>query len=317
MKKHFLFLVLTFACFYKVSAQNFDVRKLTLKSDVILLYNQDSIAYIDDIINDYTTEHYYKLLSVKTMVKNQTNFKFAGNKLRYILEGEDFFKIVEKGDCLQRLMRPYEGKPPTYYGMLFLKKTGKHYNVVGLVQNTDNLTAWQTLVTTIKSVAMLENITNLQDRYTKTMDWFLENDIMPDEGFLKFYHQKGILKTDTAVLTNEQLEKAKTKFFNGNENFLDFLAKVYPNEVSAYYIQVLTNISNQSDYDYGDCLRFQRIVRMLTNDFGENYDDINNGLNNLLTNQLENYEKKPIMQLMLKVVQSNTYKIGTLTSDKL
>lgn len=112
-------LVLTVVITY---AQGFDVRKLTLKSDVILLYDQDSIAYIDNVINDHTTINYYQLKAVNQEIKNTVSFKFANTKLRYLVENEDNFKIHEKGDCTGIGFDTHIGKKPKYYGMLFFCK---------------------------------------------------------------------------------------------------------------------------------------------------------------------------------------------------
>ncbi|RZJ70801.1 MAG: hypothetical protein EOO47_23245, partial [Flavobacterium sp.] len=85
MNKHLPLFILSFLFYSFANAQNFDVRKLTLKSDVILLYDQDSIAYIDDVINDHTTQHYYQLKAVSQEVKNNASFKFNNAKLHYLV----------------------------------------------------------------------------------------------------------------------------------------------------------------------------------------------------------------------------------------
>ena len=114
------------------------------------------------------------------------------------------------------------------------------------------------------------------------------------------------------------MARAKALFFNGNETFLDLIASTNQTEIKDYYLQKLRDIVFQSEYEFGDCLRFKRIVCMLTNNFNENYDDLNRTLSDLLTkDELENYEKRPIMNHLIDLVEKNTYKIGTLSASKL
>lgn len=317
MNKHLPLFILSFLFYSLANAQNFDVRKLTLKSDVILLYDQDSIAYIDDVINDHTTQHYYQLKAVSQEVKNNASFKFNNAKLRYLVENEDYFKVYQKGDCMG-IGKAFDNVKRKFYGMLFLQKNNKQYSVIGIIQNDDPLSAWQELIKQIQSVSTLEKIKNLQERYTKSIDWFIDNNTLPDENFIKYYKQKGILKTDTAKLNEQQLARAKTLFFNGNETFLDLIASTNPTEIKDYYLQKLKDISFQSEYEFGDCLRFKRISTMLTNDFNDNYDDVNRVLSDLLTkDELENYEKKPIMLHLINLIEKKAYQIGTFSASKL
>lgn len=199
-----------------------------------------------------------------------------------------------------------------------MQKRAKQYQVIGIVENRNPLASWQDLIKQIKSVATLEKITNLQERYTKSIDWFLDNNTLPDDNFVRFYKQKGILKTDTAKLTEQQLARAKALFFNGNETFLDLIASTNETEITAYYLQKLRDIEFQNEYEFGDCLRFARIALMLADDFNQNYDDLNRTLTDLLTkDELENYEKRPMMKHLIDLIEKKTYRIGTLSVSKL
>lgn len=318
MNKHLPIFILTFLFYSFANAQGFDVRKLTLKSDVILLYDQDSIAYIDDVINDHTTNHFYQLKAVTQTVKNTVGFKYANTKLPYLVENEDYFKIFEKGDCMGIGYATPIGPRQKYYGMLFLQKGAKQYQVIGIVENRNPFASWQDLIKQIQSVSTLEKVKDPKERYTKSIDWFLDNNVAPDENFVKYYKQKGILKTDTAQLNEQQFAKARALFFNGNETFLDLIASTNQTEIKDYYLQKLKDISFQSEYEFGDCLRFRRVVCMLTNDFNNNYDDVNRVLSDLLTkDELENYEKKPIMLHFIDLIEKKTYKTGAFSSSKL
>lgn len=318
MKKQLPLFILTLLFYSFANAQGFDVRKLTLKSDVILLYDQDSIANTNEIINDYTSVNYYQLKAITWEIKNTVNFKFTNTKLRNLVENEDYFKIYEKGDCLGIGYATPIGPKPKYFGMLFLQRRDKQFHVIGVVENRNPLPNWEDLIKQIKSVTSLEKIKNLQERYTKSIDWFLDNNVMPDEGFIKYYRQTGILKTDTAQLNEQQLASARALFFNGNETFLDLIASTNPTEIKAFYLQKLRDIVFQSEYEFGDCLRFSRIATMLTDEFNNNYDDLNRTLTDLLTkDELENYEKRPIMKHLIDLIEKETYKVGKFSSSKL
>lgn len=316
MKNIYLTISLIFS-FSIAYGQGFDVRKFTLKSDVILLYDQDSIASIENVITDYSTAQYGKLKAVTQTLKNSTGFNFATTKFRYYVEDEDYFLVAEKGDCMGIVHPPYDGKRPKFYAMLFLQKKDREYQVVGTVCHNYSLENWQELIKQVQSVSKLEKIKNLQERYTKSIDWFLDNNTLPDDNFIQFYKQKGILKADTAQLTKQQLARARGLFFNGNETFLDLIASTNQTEIRDYYLQKLRDIVFQSEYEFGDCLRFKRVATMLTNDFNENYDDFNRVLSDLLTNDLQSYEKRPIMNHLIDLVDKKTYKIGTLSASKL
>lgn len=218
MKNNYLTIILILATTITY-AQGFDVRKLTLKSDVILLYDQDSIAYLEDVISDHTTINYYQLKAVAKEVKNNTGFKFANAKLRNLIENEDYFKIVEKGDCMGIGKGPYDGVKRKYYGMLFLQKKGKDYEAIGTVQNDNPLVSWEDLIKEIQSVSALEKIKNLPERYTKTIDWFLANNVLPDENFVRFYKQKAFLKQIQPNLPNSNWPEQKHYFSTATKPF--------------------------------------------------------------------------------------------------
>lgn len=317
MNKYLSIFILSFLFYSSANAQGFDVRKFTLKSDVILLYDQDSIASIENVITDYSTAQYGKLKAVTQTLKNSTGFNFSTTKFRYYVDKEDYFLVEEKGDCMGIGYATPIGPKPKYYGMLFLQKGANQYQVIGIVENRNPLASWQDLIKQIQSVSTLEKIKNLQERY-KSIDWFLDNNTLPDENFIKYYKQKGILKIDTVQLTEQQLVRAKGLFFNGNETFLDLIASTNQTEIRDYYLQKLKDIVFQSEYEFGDCLRFSRVVCMLTNDFNNNYDDVNRTLSDLLTkDELQNYEKRPIMNHLIDLVEKKTYNIGTFSAGKL
>ena len=85
-------------------------------------------------------------------------------------------------------------------------------------------------------------IINLNERYTKTIDWLIENNDYPDDNFIAFYKTKGILQNEL-ILTDEQQQKAKDNFLKGSNN----LRKYIKDEVflKSYTLKKLKEIMNQ------------------------------------------------------------------------
>ena len=290
MKKIYLTIAAIFTLTF-IYAQGFDVRKITLKSDVVIFCNQKNVTDSSEIINDYTSTYFYKITEIDTIIKNKTNFDFKKSEVRVPTQNEDF--LVNVSNCAPAIAYPFDHRK-NYYEILFLRKIDKQYQIIGLIKNNDTRADWQKLIDDIKSVASLEDIKPLKDRYNKTIDWFIAHGINPTADFLKYYQQKGILKTETAELTDKQLANAKANFLAEKTDLLPLIAKKYPEIIRDHYLDKLKSIYGTADeYNYTDCSDFQEAIRILTNNFDDDYEDINYVATNLLTNELS-YMKKEI-----------------------
>ncbi|MEO5911331.1 MAG: hypothetical protein ABIP95_10610 [Pelobium sp.] len=306
MRKIYLIISLLFTCLMTYS-QSFDVRKITLKSDVILFCDQKNVIDSNKIINDYTSNYFYKITAVDTLIKNKTGFDFKKAEIRVATQDEDY--LVNVSSCAPPIAYPIE-PDKNYYEILFLQKIGKQYQIIGLVINNDARAVWQKLIDDIKSVASLENIKYPKKRYSKTIDWFIANGINPTADFLTYYKQNGVLKTDTAELTEQQLANALTNFLAEKTALLPLIAKKYPEVVRDHYLNKLKSIYGTADeYSYSDCSDFQDAIRILTNNFNDDYNDINLIANNLLDSELSYYEKGNIMSALIKVVEKGDYEM--------
>ncbi|TDG36446.1 hypothetical protein EZJ43_07975 [Pedobacter changchengzhani] len=306
MKKIYLTILLLFTVVITYG-QSFDVRKITLKSDVILFCNQKNVIDSSKIINDYSSNYFYKITAVDTIIKNKTGFVFQKAEIRVATQDEDY--LVNVSNCAPAIGYPFEMNK-SYYEILFLKKIGKQYQIIGLVKNNDSRAVWQKLIDDIKSVASLENLKVPTDRYSKTIDWFIGHGINPTADFLTYYKQQGILKTDIAVLTDKQLANALANFLAEKTELMPLITKKYPEVIRDHYLDKLKSIYGTADkYSYSDCSDFQEAVRILTNNFNDNYEDINYVATNLLTNELSYYEKGNIMSALIKVVEKGDYRM--------
>lgn len=308
MKKVYLTISLLFAVLITYG-QGFDLRKITLKSDVILFCDQNNVIDSSKIINDYTSNNFYKVTAVDAIIKNNTSFDLKKAEIRVAIENEDY--LVDVSSCSTAMGIPSVfSQGQSYYEILFLKKIGKQYQIIGLIKNNDRLADWKKLTDNIKSVATLEKLTIPKDRYSKTIDWFIAHGINPTADFLTYYKQQGVLKTDTAVLTDKQLANALANFLAEKTELLPLIAKKYPEVVRDHYLNKLKSIYATADeYNYSKCSDFQEAIRILTNNFNDDYDDINLIANNLLDSELSYYEKGNIMSALIKVVEKGDYQM--------
>jgi len=97
----------------------------------------------------------------------------------------------------------------------------------------------------INQLMQIEKISNLDERYTKTIDWFIENNDYPDDNFFAFYAEKNIPK-DGIFLTEEQQLKAKDNFLKGSENLRPFIDE---KTQKIYALEKLKKIKNSSKPD--------------------------------------------------------------------
>ncbi|WP_026977763.1 hypothetical protein [Flavobacterium tegetincola] len=306
MKKIYLSTLLLFTVVI-THAQSFDVRKITLKSDVILFCEQKNIIDSSKIINDYTSNYFYKITAVDNIIKNKTGFDCKKAEIRVAIQDEDY--LVNLSNCAPAIGYPFEMNK-SYYEILFLKKIGKQYQIIGLVKNNDSRAVWQRLIDDIKSVASLENLKVPKERYSKTIYWFIAHGINPTADFLTYYKQQGILKTDTAELTEQQLANALANFLAEKTDLLALIAKKYPEVIRDHYLDKLKSIYGTADeYSYSNCSDFQDAIRILTNNFNDDYDDINYVATDLLDSELSYYEKGNIMSALIKIVEKGDYEM--------
>jgi len=284
-------------------AQNQNLRKAILKSDLIISINNYKIDTV--WVNDFT----YKVFVNMDNINEQNSWVYKNNmgsvpkklSLRKLVDGEDFYSylITDGGLCAGKVLE--HGK--TYRDLFFIKKEKNEFKILAHFQSLE----WeqlQKMEQQIKSLSSIEKIKNENERYTNTLDWFIENGLMPDNDFVDYYKEKQLIK-DSIIYNENQYAKALQEFQNGKEELLPMLRSKYFNEVKTYYLQKMEEITKISDRDYYNYRAFSDAVEMVTNNFNNNSESVDYLLNNSLTgDKFESYEKSDIMKHLIDVVKN-------------
>lgn len=283
------------------NAQNTNLRKAILKSDLIIStrnYKMDTIR-----VNDFTSKVY---INVDPL--NEQNFWIYKNNLgsapkrlslRKLVDGEGFYSylITNGGGCIL----PDKVIDPTkiYRDLFFIKKEKNEYKIVAHFQSIE----WeqlQKMEQQIKSLSSIEKIKNENDRYTKTLDWFIENGLMPDNDFVDYYKENHLIK-DSIIYSKSQYAKALQEFQNGKEELLPMLRSKYFNEVKAYYLQKMEDILKIDKPQWNDYYDFTNAFQSIVNDKLE-YDSTDYLLYSSLTSdKFDEYDKRRIMKHLIEV----------------
>ena len=267
------------------------LRKIVLKSDVILA--SQSYKTTANYANDYSIEQFHTVNSTDTILKNTIQFKIS-NKIRIQQYVDDYSAVWS--ECPSICSYSYSSKEidTRYTNLFFLKKENKQYKLLGIAERIK----WDDFITyytpAISQLMQIEKISNLNERYTKTIDWFIEYKDYPDENFIAFYTQKGILQ-DGLILTEEQRQKAKENFLEGNDKLRPFIDK---ETQKAYSLEKLKDIRDLLRPDYWD-FYFE-----LSNLYEFDYNTIDYMLKSQLTNQsIDNSDKEMIMNYFIKKIE--------------
>lgn len=284
------------------NAQNTNLRKAILKSDLIIStrnYKMDTIR-----VNDFTSKVFINFDEINEgnswIYKNNLGSVPKKLSLRKLVDGEDFYSylITDGGLCAGKVLE--HGK--VYSDLFFIKKEKSEYKIVVHYQSIE-LEQLQKMKEQIKSLSSIEKIKNENERYTKTLDWFIENGLMPDNDFVDYYKEKQLIK-DSLIYSESQYAKALQEFQNGKEELLPLLRSKYFNEVKDYYLQKMEEIVRISERDYFNYRAFSEAVENATNNFDNDTESVDYLLNNSLTgDKFEIYEKSNIMAHLIEVVK--------------
>ena len=291
--------ILLIICCTSISSYAQDLRKFVMKSDLILFCNANSVNYKNNVINDFTTEHYLEINSFIRIIKNTKNFKEKNLSIRRKVQGEDYFET--NYNCTGTGRAIYERD---YYEIIFLKKIVNQYEILGRINNYDSLKTFQETNIKIEQIDQLDQIKTPRERYTKTIDYYIENNEIPDSEFEDYYKKIGIIK-DSLEYSDLQLLKAKEKFLDGNVNLYEIIKIKYKPETVNYFTEKLNKIKNKEKLEYEDYIDFRDIISLLNNNFDDQYNSPNYIFNNLLTSEIENYEKKRIMEILINCATEN------------
>lgn len=297
MKKYLLtILFIGFICAVHSQDTN-DLRKLVMKSHVILAgYSNLTTNYT----NDFTVELSYTITHLDTMVVNTTDYK-THEKVKVAQPFDDYPVFWSDTHIIAADLEPAIEINKRYSNLLFLRKNGKQYESVGGIGHLE----WDTLINyylpAIQQLQTIEKIKDLHERYTKTIDWYIDHNDYPDNDFIHFYIQKGIIK-DTLSLSEAQLQKSKRLFLQGNENLLPFIKGHFKTEINTYFLNRLRQICRLPHPNYSDYYDFSKIITKI---YDFNYNDINYFLQHQLTSNVDEYDKLRIMNYLINMVEQD------------
>ena len=220
-----------------------ELRKTVMKSDVILA--SQSYKTTRSYANDYSIEQFYTINKIDTLIRDLTKFKIT-DKIR-IQQKIDSYSAFWSEDAISAMLLENVMKIDVRYtNLFFLKKENKQYKLLGIVKPIE----WEDLINhyipAINQVMQIEKITDFNERYTKTMDWFIENNGYPDDDFFAFYAEKNIPKGGI-ILTEEQQLRAKENFLKGSDELRPFMDE---ETVRIYILGELKKIRNSADKRY-------------------------------------------------------------------
>jgi hypothetical protein len=307
MKKTIIILITALLSLSNYAQHDIDraqLRTATLKSDVIFASN--SYHSTENCINDYTVEQFYLINRIDSLITNETRFQINEKiQIRTFLDKYSHWWQKDAVEAIQLLKTKDGGTEQRYSDLFFLKKEGKQYRLLGIVEQVKWNDITDYYIPTVLKIKEIDKTNNLNERYTRTLDWFIENDCYPDENFIRFYEQKSIIKGDIP-LTDEQLQKAKTKFMNGAKELLPLIEDKFATEINAYYLAKLKKIRQLSKPQYSDYYDFRDIIYKLKGEDFFHYGSVDYIMYYMLTSDtVEKYDKNTIMDYFIKMAEQD------------
>ncbi|SHF17291.1 hypothetical protein [Dysgonomonas macrotermitis] len=277
-------------------------RKLVLKSDVILVYN----SYLErekDIVSDYTTVYFDSIYdrNIDTILVNKTKFKKGDYRLQRLVEGEDVFinSIQEGGGCLLLGMLDSDS---VYVNFLFLKKTGKEYRNLAELNGIEISRAKGYYIPQIIRLIEINSIKDPKEKYKQSVNWFIDNGVYPDNDFIEYYIQQGIVQKDN-YFDDEIILRAKNMFLKGKESLLPIIQDKYASEAKNYYLQKMKRIARLTEPRYSDYYDFRNSIRLMYDFEYENAEYILLGM--LTSDPVDSYDKSRIMRHFIEMVEND------------
>lgn len=294
----YLILLLVFAT---NSYAQLNLRKAILQSDLIISINNHRQDTIWD--NDHTLQSYTQMDKIDSgnafILRNKLKSTPQTLRLKNYLGQEGFFSndINLPYSCLVPMVIDINKH---YQDIFFIKKEKGQYRQVLMLSHVEDA-LFQAYRKQITSSSNFENIKNENERFSKSLDWFIENGLLPDGEFIAYYKQKGIT-TDSILYTEKQYQTALQQFQLGHEDLLPLIKKKYPEEVRQYYTQKMKDILMVEEPDYNNYYDFDKAISALTDSFNSDTSSADYILCNALTSEkFDKYEKRYIMIHLLKV----------------
>ena len=275
------------------------LRRMVMQSDVI--FASSRYQTIHEYVNDYSLTHFYIAERIDSLITDKTQFKI-GDRIKIQNEIDDYsFFWNDTAKSISALYGGVGKDVETYYSdLFFLKKEGKQYNLLGKVTDIE----WNKIKTyyipIIRQIEKINQTTDLNKRYAQTIDWYIAQNDYPDDNFIEFYRQKKLIG-DTLILSNEQLQKAKNGFLEGNEKLSPFIADKFPLEIKEYYLKKLRKIRKTECLGYREYYDFDNIIQEMYDYHGYDIDYVMSSL--LCNDNVDKYDKQTIMDYFIRKVE--------------
>ncbi|MDQ5930397.1 MAG: hypothetical protein QG594_2185 [Bacteroidota bacterium] len=278
-------------------SQNIDLRNLTMNSNLILFVEYSDFNYGNKYINDHSKAGYIKINNYEEIIKNDSNIKFIDKEIYSPQNENDYYNNdkINGADCLGILEATDSNRK--YYSILFFKKEKKKLTLLVHLYKSDF--DWKNIIEKIKEVTKIEDSKSPEERYKKSIDYYLKCKDLPNDDFINYYRQVKVLKSDTLAFTEKQLILAKDIFLEGNETFYELISKKFPKETRQFYIDKMKGFLSQNEDEYFSSYYFNEAYERATN---TNFmDDSEMGkLKDKLTNEMPLKERIETIQTLIQ-----------------
>ncbi|KFF06620.1 hypothetical protein [Flavobacterium reichenbachii] len=246
-----------------IHSQNIDLRNLTMNSNLILFVESSDFDYGNKYINDHSKAGFIKVNNYEEILKNDSNIKFIDKEIFCPQSENDYYdsNMINGGGCMGIAESIDSNRK--YYGILFFKKEKKKLTLLAHLFKSDF--DWKNIIEKIKKVKEIEKSKSPEERYEKSIDYYLKCKDLPNSDFINYYRQVKFLKSDTLVLTEKQLILAKDNFLEGNERYYELISKKFPEEVKQFYINKMKGFLNQNEDEYFSSYDFSEAYERATN----------------------------------------------------
>lgn len=283
-------------------SQLYDLRNIVLNSDFIIVVETEQAKISTKRINDFYYESSVTFSNIDKVIKQNGKINFLNQSIFYPKEGNNFF--MPHSICGIVAPSPFDINQK-YYSIYFLKKDKQKKLYVLSSTYYLSLSDKNNRITQIEEILKLEQYKNLQERYEKTMDYFIQNNIYPNNNFLAYYQSIGILKSHRPVLTEKQLSTIKERFVQGKITqyiFGDILLEKYPEQIKDFHLKRMISIRDSADYT--STYEFKSSYETITNTrYSQDEPMIEYLKNKLYDSNVGNEEKQKIMDILIENAQ--------------
>lgn len=283
-------------------SQFYDLRNIVLNSDFIIVVETEQEKISTKPINDFYYERSVTFSNIDKVIKQNGKINFLNQSIFYPIEGNDFF--MPHAICGIAAPPPFDINQK-YYSIYFLKKDKQKKLYVLSSTYYLSLSDKNDRILRIEEILKLEQYKNPQERYEKTMDYFIQNNINPNDNFLAYYQSIGLLKSHHPVLTEKQLSTIKERLVQGEilkYTFEEILSEKYPKQIKDFHLKRMINIRDSADYT--STYEFELSYETITNTrYSQDEPMIEYLKNKLYDSNVGNEERQKIMDILIENAQ--------------